>query len=72
MRNRKKPTPFGRAIKVRLAQLDLQQRDLAGMLGTSKAHITYLIYGERDSEAWVEKICEALKMPMKAKYKKGA
>ena len=43
MANRRTPTPFGRAIKVRLAELNMQQRDLAKLLGTSNAYVTYLI-----------------------------
>ena len=63
MSNRRTPTPFGRAIKVRLAELNMQQRDLAKLLGTSNAYVTYLIYGDRRDEAWVARICQALSMP---------
>lgn len=31
----------------------MQQSDLARLLGTSEAYITYLIYGDRRDEAWV-------------------
>lgn len=63
MDRRRTPTPFGRAIRVRLAQLNMQQRDLAKLLGTSSAYVTYLIYGDRRDAAWVARICEALDMP---------
>lgn len=59
---RRKPTPFGRAIRIRLAELNMQQSDLARLLGTSNAYVTYLIYGDRREEAWVQRICEALDM----------
>lgn len=59
---RRTPTPFGRAVRIRLAELNLQQRDLARMLGTSNAYVTYLIYGDRRDEAWIQKICEVLDM----------
>ena len=62
MSNRRTPTPFGRAIKVRLAELNMQQQDLAKLLGTSNAYVTYLIYGDRRDEQWVARICEALSM----------
>lgn len=62
MRKRRKPTAFGTAIRVRLAELNMQQSDLAQLLGTSEAYITYLIYGDRRDEAWVARICEALHM----------
>lgn len=65
MAGRRTPTPFGRAIKVRLAELDMKQSDLARLLGTSNAYVTYLIYGDRRDEAWVARICEALDMPMR-------
>jgi len=64
MRRKRTPTPFGHAIKVRLAQLDMRQNELADMLGLSNAYVTYLIYGDRRDEAWVGRICEALQMPM--------
>lgn len=63
---RRTPTPFGRAVRIRLAQLNLQQRDLARMIGTSEAFITYLIYGDRRDEAWVLWICKALDMRLPA------
>lgn len=72
MRVRRTPTPFGRAVRVRLAQLNLQQRDLARMLGTSEAYITYLIYGDRREEAWVYRICAALDMPVPENDGQGA
>lgn len=59
---RRMPTPFGRAVRVRLAQLNLQQRDLARMLGTSEAFITYLIYGDRRESGWIIRVCQALDM----------
>ena len=62
MAGRREPTPFGRAIKVRLAELNMKQSDLARQLGTSNAYVTYLIYGDRRDEAWVMRICEVLGM----------
>ena len=64
MRERRMPTPFGRAIKVRLAQLNMQQSDLAKLLGLSNAYVTYLIYGDRRDEGWVARICEVLDMQL--------
>ena len=65
MRARRTPTPFDQAVRVRLAQLNLKQQDLARMLGTSEAYITYLIYGDRRDDAWVQRICQALDMQEK-------
>lgn len=66
MGKRRTPTPFGRAIRVRLAELNMKQSDLARLLGTSNAYVTYLIYGDRRDAAWVARICEALDMPAQA------
>lgn len=63
MAGRREPTPFGREIKVRLAELNMKQSDLAQLLGTSNAYVTYLIYGDRRDGAWVARICEVLDMP---------
>lgn len=72
MRTDKKPTPFGRAVRMRLAALDLDQKALAQKLGTSQAYISVIIYRERNSPKMVKRICEALDMPVKAKWMKGA
>lgn len=62
MPERRRPTPFGRAVKLRLCELGLEQKDLARMLGVSSAYVTYLIYGDRRNDAWVGRICQALDM----------
>ena len=72
MRTRKKPTPFGRAVRMRLAELDMLQSDLADQLGISRVQITYLIYGERGASEWIERIYHALDMPVESEWKKGA
>ena len=72
MNGKKEPTPFGRAIRVRLAELNMRQTELADILGTSRTQITLIIYGQRTGREWVDKICNALDMPVKAKWKKGA
>lgn len=60
MKDRKKPTSFGRYIKKRLIDMDMQQKELAEQIGTTPATITYIIYGERPADKWVEAICYAL------------
>ncbi|MDY4200535.1 MAG: XRE family transcriptional regulator [Candidatus Fimadaptatus sp.] len=56
----KKPTPFGKYIKKRLIDLDMRQCDLAAAIGTTPPMVTYIIYGERDANVWIEPICVAL------------
>lgn len=72
MRTDKKPTPFGRAVRMRLAALDMDQKSLAQKLGTTPAYISTIIYNERTSPRMVKRICEALDMPVKARWMKGA
>lgn len=72
MRTDKKPTPFGRAIRMRLASLDMDQKALAQKVGTTPAYISIIIYSERTSPVMVKRICEALDMPVKARWMKGA
>lgn len=72
MRTDKKPTPFGRAVRMRLAALDMDQKALAQKVGTTPAYISIIIYGERNSPKMIKRICEALDMPVKAKWMKGA
>lgn len=57
---RKKPTPFGKYIKKRLIDLDMQQCELAAAVGTTPPMITYIIYGERSADKFVDAICTAL------------
>lgn len=60
MKERKRPTPFGRYIKKRLIDRDMQQKELAALVGTAPPMITYIIYGERAADKWIEPICAAL------------
>ncbi len=60
MQETRKLTPFGKAIKKRLVDLDMNQKDLARKIGTSAPQITYILYGSRSVERWVDPICEAL------------
>lgn len=72
MRTDKKPTPFGRAVRMRLAALDMDQKTLAEKLGTSPAYISVIIYGKRTSPKMVMRICKTLDMPIKVKWLKEA
>ena len=72
MRNVKKLTPFGKVVKKRLVDLDMNQRDLARLIGTSGAQVTYLLYGERNADKWVVPICTALGITNYAEHQRGA
>lgn len=60
MKERKRPTDFGKYVKKRLIDLDMQQCELATAIGTTPSMITHIIYGERDISKWIEPIREAL------------
>lgn len=72
MRTDRKPTPFGRAVRMRLVALDMDQKSLAQKIGTTPAYISIIINGKRNSPTMVLRICEALDMPVKTKWLKGA
>lgn len=58
----KKLTAFGKKVKKRLIDLDMEQKDLARRVGTSDANISYILYGDRSGEMWIAKICEVLEI----------
>lgn len=71
MKERRGATEFGKEIRKRLVDLDMDQTDLARQIGTSKAMITHIIYGDRSPEKWKAIICETLNLPRKS-GEKGA
>ena len=56
----KRLTAFGKRVKKRLIDLDMPQAELARMIGTSSANLSYILYGDRTGEAWIPKINAAL------------
>lgn len=62
MKERRKPTPFGKRVRMRLIELDMRQKDLASLLGVSDAFLTYLLYGDRPLGTWEKRICDALNL----------
>ena len=44
---KRKLTPFGLKIKNRLVDMNMTQKELAKMLGTSDAYLSMILYGER-------------------------
>ncbi|MDD3410297.1 MAG: helix-turn-helix transcriptional regulator [Eubacteriales bacterium] len=71
MGKRKKMTPFGKAVRKRLVDLDMNQNDLAARFGISAPHLHYILYGERSDAKWIEPICEALGI-RSTRFDKGA
>ena len=71
MRSDRKVTEFGKAIRKRLIDLDMNQTDLARRIGTSKVTITYIIHGDRNPGRWEAAIREILGLSS-AEDEKGA
>lgn len=57
MRKKKNPpTPVGLAVKKRLLDLNLSQRDLAERLDVGESYVSMILSGERNSSDFMEKI----------------
>lgn len=58
--SKRKLTPFGKQIKLRLVELEMKQEDLAKLVGTTPQYVSHIMYGERSGEKYREKICQVL------------
>jgi len=56
---------LGIAIKKRLAELNMTQRQLAERIGTSEAYLNLIIYGERSGDKYLEHIESVLNINIK-------
>ena len=57
---KRKLTPFGKEIKVRLIEMDMKQGELAELVGTSPQYINHIMYGERTGEMYLDQIRKIL------------
>ncbi len=55
-------TPFGKSMKLRLVELEMKQEELAELVGTSPQYINHIMYGERTGEKYVDKIRQILEL----------
>jgi transcriptional regulator with XRE-family HTH domain len=62
MREARKLTRFGKAVKVRMLDTGIKQKQLAAMVGASESMICAVLYGDRSEERWIAPICAALGM----------
>lgn len=70
MKRRSILTPFGRAVKKRLIDLEWSQRELARRVGCSEDYIYQITIGMRSGDKYIERICRELDLPHHAE--KGA
>ncbi len=57
---RRKLTPFGKEMKLRLVELEMKQDELAELVGTSPQYINHIMYGERTGEKYIDRIRSVL------------
>lgn len=62
---KRKLTPIGKAIKMRLVELEMKQGELAAQLGTSPQYVNHIMYGERTGEKYLDDICHILNLEEK-------
>ena len=62
MRDNRKPTRFGRAVKIKMLDMGMRQKDLAKAAGLSEPMLVAVIFGDRSAVNWIEPICKELGM----------
>lgn len=60
MRNTSEITPFGRRVKIRLLELDMDAKELAAQVGTSPVQISRILHGKRPGHEQIPKIAKVL------------
>ena len=60
MRKSSDLTPFGRRVKIRLLELDMDARDLAEAVGTSPVQISRILHGKRPGREQIPRIADVL------------
>lgn len=60
MRNTSEITPFGRRVKIRLLELDMDAKELAEQVGTSPVQISRILHGKRPGRKQIPKIAKVL------------
>lgn len=69
-------TPFGKEIRKRMIDLEMEQKDLAKAVGVSSSYISDVFRGSRSGASIKKRICEAVGLDyeklMQELAKKGA
>ena len=53
---------FGLEIRKRLLEIDMTQKELAHLVGTSEAYIWHITHGRRRGNKYIDKIMSVLEM----------
>ena len=70
-RNIKPLAPIGKAIRERLMDLNMTQREFASRIGTSENYLNFILRGERSGDKYLGRIREELKLDVE-KFRKSA
>ena len=62
---KRKISSFGLIIKRRLAELNMTQRELAQLIGSSEAYLYLIIIGERSGNKYLDSIGKVLDIKVK-------
>ena len=60
MRQTSEITPFGRRVKIRLLEMNMDARELARRVGTSPVQISRILHGKRPGREQIPKIASEL------------
>ena len=60
MRHTSEITPFGRRVKIRLLEMNMDARELARRVGTSPVQISRILHGKRPGREQIPKIASEL------------
>lgn len=63
-------TPFGREVRKRLIDLDMEQGELIERIGCHRNYLLQILDGSRSGEKYKKAICDELGLPYNAE--KGA
>lgn len=59
-------TVFGRQVKIRLLEKDMEARELAERIGTSPVQLSRILHGKRPGHAQIPKIASVLDIDMES------
>jgi len=58
----KKKTPFGKYVAKTLTDLDMNEKELAAVIGTSPQYLSYILNGTRSGDKYLDAIIAALEL----------
>ncbi|HHW57104.1 MAG TPA: helix-turn-helix transcriptional regulator [Clostridia bacterium] len=59
---KRKLTDFGKLVNDKLAEINMTQKELAQLIGTSEPYLSMILHGERSGKKYKDKIKEILNL----------